>query len=212
MAVTVVTAGSTRFPLSLVLPPAPFAHLSSALTPQLVPKCWAVMISPYLQLLWKKQFLQSGDGIPGLVAVTLTLHPLYPWPTSGAAHLQSLYLVFLWWVVRGRPPLSRRAARLCARTTGSLNALKSCSVLSTVRPGPPQRGAFGLSLHGEVVSCSRDSWPLHSPTAWDAGVEGASWRPEGVTIRGGDGTWGYYWKYPTAIAEVSATGLPSPAS
>lgn len=59
MAVTVVTAGSTGFRLSLVLPPSPFAHLSSALTPQPVPKCWAVMISPYLQLLWKKQSFSS---------------------------------------------------------------------------------------------------------------------------------------------------------
>lgn len=158
----------------------------------------------------KIELLQSGSATLRLATVPPTLPP-YAWPKSGAAHLQSLYLVFLWWVVRGRPPPTRRAARLCARTTGSLNALKSCSMLSTVRPDPPQPGAFGPSLHGDVVSCSRDSWPLHPPTARDGGAEGASWRPGDVTTRGGGGTQGY-WKDPTAITEVSATRLPSRAS
>lgn len=217
MAVTCVTAGGTgfqyapRWGLSLVPPSAPFAHLCSALTPHPVSKCWAVMISPCLQLLWKKLSFCSQALLPPGWPLCPPLFPPYPWPTSGAAHLQSLYLVFLWWVARGWPPLTRRAAHLCARTTGSLNALKSCSMLGTFGPGPPQPGAFGPSLHGDVVSCSRDSQPLHPPTAWGGGAEGASWRPGDVTTRGGGGTQGY-WKYPTAIAEVSATRLPSPAS
>lgn len=144
----------------------------------------------------KIEFLQSGTAYPWAGHSTHCapppLYPSYPWPTSGAAHLQSLYLVFLWWGVRGWPPLTRRAAHLCARTTGSLNALKSCSMLGTVRPGPPQPGAFGPSLHGDVVSCSRDSQPLQPPTARNGGEEEASWRPGDVTTRGGGGTQGYY--------------------
>lgn len=151
----------------------PFCPLVLCTHSPSVPKCWALR-SPRLQLLWKKLSFSSQALRPPGWPLCPPLFPPYPWPTSGAAHLQSLYLAFLWWVARAWPPPTRRVAHLCARTTGSLNALKSCSVLGTFGPGPPQPGAFGPSLHGDVVSCSRDSRPLHPPTAWDGGAEGAS--------------------------------------
>lgn len=194
--------------LSRVLPPAPFAHLCSALTPHPVPKCRTVMISPYLQLLWKNLNFSSQALLPSGWPLCPLLFPPYPWPTSGAARLQSLYLVFLWWVARGQPAPARRAARLCARTTGSLNALKSCSVLGTVGPGPPQPGLSGQAF--------MESWPPALGTAGPCilplpGVVEQRGQAGDVTTRGGGGTQGY-WKYPAAITAVSATRLPSPAS
>lgn len=60
--------------------------------------------SMFAVTLEKMEFLQSGAATPRLAAVPLTVPPFYPWPTNGAVHLQSLYLVFLWWVVRGQHP------------------------------------------------------------------------------------------------------------
>lgn len=50
--------------LGIAPPSAPFAHLCSALTPHPVSKCWAVMISPCLQLLWKKLSFCSQALLP----------------------------------------------------------------------------------------------------------------------------------------------------
>lgn len=137
----------------------------------------------------KIKFLQSGAATPRLATVCPTLLPLPLANTWCCTFAEPLFGVS---VVGGEGPATpdQERAHLCARTTGSLNALKSCSVLSTVRPGPPQPGAFGPSLHGDVVS-SRDSRPLHPPTARDGEEKRAGWRPGDVTTRGGGGTQGY---------------------
>lgn len=61
--------------------------------------------------------------------------------------------------MRGWPSLARRGACLWAKTTGNLNALKSCSVPGRIRPGPPHARGFrakpswrhGLLLRGRLA-------------------------------------------------------------
>lgn len=128
--------------------------------------------------------------------------------------LQSLYLAFLWWGARGWPSPAGRGARLCAGTTGSLNALKSCSVPGRIRPGPPHTGGFrakpswrrGLLLRGRLAPASP-----HCPARRDgrAGGGQAGSQEEMSPLVAGHGVIG---ECPPPITEVSATGLPSSAS
>lgn len=94
---------------------------------------------------------------------------------------------------RGWPSPAGRGARLCAGTTGSLNALKSCTVPRRIRPGPPHTGGFRAKLSWRRGLLLRGQPALVSPLLpgkggmAEQGTQGggASWWP-------GGGTWGYW--------------------